>query len=313
MSIDRVVILKRDGYKCEVAIGSGSKRTKRNLFFSDERVCKSFVKCVQEISDVLGQRSMTHMRNSIGNLSSEHPANLLIEIVSASDLRNADVTGSSDPYCVIQLGDRRLHKTDRIDNNVNPIWTLEHNCFCLVTETMKCFFGAMSGVTFEVYDYDSVGNDESLGQVNVLQADLLKGEGKRMELPLTNDSAKHKNQGVLVIRSRKATKTDLMFMARLKSDKAHMKKRGVVSAHQSLFISPVPPPTKFSALQRQRKEGKADSETLIRTRPCPEPGHEEETKWMSKYEIEKAAYAPSKSWVEAGTGEIGNLYIEIIG
>lgn len=47
-------------------------------------------------------------------------------------------------------------------------------------------------------------------------------------------------------------------------------------------------------------------------KPFPDPERPEETRWMSKGQIEREAVKPSTHWVEAGSGTLGKVYIEII-
>jgi hypothetical protein len=51
----------------------------------------------------------------------------------------------------------------------------------------------------------------------------------------------------------------------------------------------------------------------FRVQPYPDPDRVQQTEWLSKEELSKEAFKPSKKWVEAGDGEVGRVYVEIIG
>eukprot|EP00977_Amphora_coffeiformis_P009088 scaffold2069_cov187-Amphora_coffeaeformis.AAC.5 len=50
----------------------------------------------------------------------------------------------------------------------------------------------------------------------------------------------------------------------------------------------------------------------IKTKPHPDPDRVEETSYMSAVDIKRETMAPSKEWVEAGSGNLGKLYLEIL-
>jgi Ca2+-dependent lipid-binding protein len=51
------------------------------------------------------------------------PKVLRIFDISASNLKNADWLGQSDPYCKVIVDGREIGRTDVITNNLNPKWT----------------------------------------------------------------------------------------------------------------------------------------------------------------------------------------------
>ena len=58
---------------------------------------------------------------------------------------------------------------------------------------------------------------------------------------------------------------------------------------------------------------KIDSQKQFRVQPYPDPSDMENTNWMTREKIEEVAMEPSKSWVEVGYGDIGMIYVEVIG
>jgi hypothetical protein len=68
------------------------------------------------------------------------------------------------------------------------------------------------------------------------------------------------------------------------------------------------------SLQRYRRPSKDGKSTEYRVKPSPDPSRpEKETKWLTKMEVEKEAMKPSTQWIEAGSGSLGKIYVEIIG
>lgn len=75
-----------------------------------------------------------------------------------------------------------------------------------------------------------------------------------------------------------------------------------------LRVSPNPP------IKRNRRKTEQGRSIQYRVKPFPDPDRPVvETKWLTKDEIEKEAFAPSTKWIEAGTGSVGKYYVEIIG
>lgn len=46
--------------------------------------------------------------------------------------------------------------------------------------------------------------------------------------------------------------------------------------------------------------------------PYPDPSNPETTVWMTQQQVYEEALKPSKKWVEAGNGDVGKIYLEIL-
>jgi hypothetical protein len=75
------------------------------------------------------------------------------------------------------------------------------------------------------------------------------------------------------------------------------------------FLPPRPPDSKL--LKRMTK--KSGHTELHRVKPFPDPDDQDRTKWMSKEEIQKEALKESRAWIEAGSGDLGKLFVEVLG
>lgn len=86
---------------------------------------------------------------------------LTITIFSAKNIRDADMVGGSDPYCVCKVvgaGRDFEVKTPVVENSSNPIWNYSFD----VPE-----FGSGDVLLFHVYDKDVVGEGDSLGMLEL--------------------------------------------------------------------------------------------------------------------------------------------------
>jgi len=47
--------------------------------------------------------------------------------------------------------------------------------------------------------------------------------------------------------------------------------------------------------------------------PYPDPDNRKQTTWLSKQELQETALLPSRKWTRGGSGEVGRIFVEIIG
>ena len=76
---------------------------------------------------------------------------LIVKLVSARDLVNADIIGKSDPYVIARLGKQTL-KSKTIQNNLNPVWN----------ETLMFSWTGSDDLLLEVFDEDLTNDDGNL-------------------------------------------------------------------------------------------------------------------------------------------------------
>eukprot|EP00545_Synedropsis_sp_CCMP1620_P013185 CAMPEP_0119011176 /NCGR_PEP_ID=MMETSP1176-20130426/5499_1 /TAXON_ID=265551 /ORGANISM="Synedropsis recta cf, Strain CCMP1620" /LENGTH=1142 /DNA_ID=CAMNT_0006963953 /DNA_START=65 /DNA_END=3493 /DNA_ORIENTATION=+ len=272
---------------------------------------------------------------------------IVVEIVSGIHLPEADKIVGTDPYVVVRMGTREVHCTKTIVDTVNPIWTIDSGAYFLLSATPEEFFASSSGVTFVVKNHDALGRDDIMGIVVLSQEELLDGNGERKEYPLDfgDVEVKDGSTGKLVCRFRKATKRDVEFIERLSefqnSKKLHMfgvekavpavlltsgeavvnfsrktlsEEPGVYSAET--FV----PPRFFTSKTLQKKTKKApnisglpNGPKLIRVKPQPDPERSKATKWLTLAQIDAESKKRSQNWIEVGTGDLGKLFVEVLG
>ena len=82
---------------------------------------------------------------------------LRVTLASASNLRNVDRIGTSDPYAVLTVGSLKKHSTVK-DNNLNPVWneTFEFPVTDASSQYLMC----------NIKD-EGVGINRSLGNVRI--------------------------------------------------------------------------------------------------------------------------------------------------
>jgi hypothetical protein len=189
--IEDVELLKVHGRTCEVKVGTGSETIVRDIKFEAEKEALAFEGCLSEMKRLVHERAkrraedyrkqkrsksktpprdgsiVTNIR-SRNLFSADDPLTaveegdvdirILIDIVSGIDLPVADLL-SADPYVVVRLGSKEVHRTKVQPKTLNPIWTVESRSLCLLHITTEEFFASASGLTFLIKDYDAVGRN----------------------------------------------------------------------------------------------------------------------------------------------------------
>jgi len=224
-----------------------------------------------------------------GSMQPDDQINILVEIVSALDLPIADFV-SADPYVVVKMAGKDVHRTAVIPKDLNPIWTLKTGSLFLLRSTVEEFFAATSGLTFVIKDYDAVGKNEKLGEVNVSLDELLKGTGERVEYkivhaqgfePKGKDGAEPKNAR-LFLRMRKASDDDIKVCA------VHGLFTSLVflvasSAHNYAFSQQFM--EEYQELKKSNKYGVYADETFLPFRPPQSKLLKRQTKRNDKLEM----------------------------
>merc|ERR1719343_153852 len=98
-------------------------------------------------------------------LPAEGTVRAFVTVVKANNLRAADWGGKSDPYTVVEVPGKPTSKfTTRIlFKDVNPVWDEEDEVRG---------YEAGDDLDFEVFDYDALSADDSLGKVSMQSSDF---------------------------------------------------------------------------------------------------------------------------------------------
>ena len=309
-------------------MGSGTETVVRDFRFENSNAATKFEEAMHDVQSLAHDRAkrqiqafksgnQTDLLSSPRNISTSidegdeemggDRINILVEIVSATDLPVADIS-STDAYVIARMKGQEIHRTDVISKDLSPIWTLETGSLFVLKTTPEEFFGSTSGMTFLLKDYDAVGQNDVLGSVTVPLNDLLEGKGDRIEFDIVPDKSmvnqfKGKSPK-LNLRFKRASKSDCEFMNAF-ADKS--KKYGRY-AHETFL-----PLNKPNATFMKRQTKKVGTETLHRVKPGPDPDRPEDaTKWMSSAAINKECMKPSTNWIESSSGSIGKVFLEIL-
>ena len=133
----------------------------------------------------------------------------------------------TDPYVVVSIGHRQVHKTKAIQNTRDPVYTIKQNSvFVLDVATKE--IKDHDGITFKVLDFDLVGKHDSLGQVTIPADKVLEATGERLELQLRN---KGTDSGFLAIRCRPVKEYEREFLTTISSNTKRLDFLGVNSSY----------------------------------------------------------------------------------
>eukprot|EP00574_Skeletonema_japonicum_P003819 CAMPEP_0201722664 /NCGR_PEP_ID=MMETSP0593-20130828/6957_1 /ASSEMBLY_ACC=CAM_ASM_000672 /TAXON_ID=267983 /ORGANISM="Skeletonema japonicum, Strain CCMP2506" /LENGTH=1102 /DNA_ID=CAMNT_0048213643 /DNA_START=201 /DNA_END=3509 /DNA_ORIENTATION=+ len=280
---------------------------RREFIFDTEQEANRFCQVIENEKQLLGFRAKARLDAALGDiqLKEGERLSLLVDIVSATDLP----TKSPDPYVIVRFQGKRIHKTEHISNSKNPIWTLRKGSLFILNVDALVLFEANDGLILEVKDQDGYSKRNSLGAVSVSPQTIYNWDGERKEFELKALSGETVyNEGTLALRIRRATDHDIEFLNKYnKSSKFEIK-------NVAGDILPTLE-TSGSALKKMMKVNKKTEmgKTKYLVRPGPDPKRTVETEWLTKEQIEEEALKPSHSWLDIGSGNLGKVFVEIIG
>ena len=117
----------------------------RKIRGNDSRICTL---CVNKFSFEFGQ--------NYGDIATR----LEITLLNATNLKNMDIKGFSDPYAVLKLGVHSV-KSRTIDDDLNPVWGTEKDIFCFAYHSNDK--EKAKGIVYvDLYDEDVVKSDGEL-------------------------------------------------------------------------------------------------------------------------------------------------------
>ena len=174
-------IVERKGCAVLVAFEEKGRVAHREYVFDDEPALSDFCAIVdtnKKLSDGRLQARLDVMLRGI-HLKEGEALTLLFDICSGSNLPQSDVGKESDPYVSIRFNGEKIHKTDVIPSNANPIWTLQSGALFIWKVGALELFQSEVGLVFEVKDHDSIGSNDSLGAFSIHARTLYKWDGER--------------------------------------------------------------------------------------------------------------------------------------
>ncbi|XP_016346657.1 rasGAP-activating-like protein 1 [Sinocyclocheilus anshuiensis] len=101
---------------------------------------------------------------------------LYFRIVEGRNLPAKDVSGTSDPYCIIKVDNEVVARTATVWRNLNPFWGEEY--------TLHLPMGFHT-LTFYVMDEDTIGHDDVIGKIS-LSKDVIAAQHKARSVTCQN-------------------------------------------------------------------------------------------------------------------------------
>uniref|UniRef100_A0A3Q1C0V1 RAS protein activator like 1 n=1 Tax=Amphiprion ocellaris TaxID=80972 RepID=A0A3Q1C0V1_AMPOC len=96
---------------------------------------------------------------------------LYFRIVEGRNLPAKDVSGTSDPYCIVKVDNEVVARTATVWKNLNPFWGEEY--------TLHLPMGFHS-LSFHVMDEDTIGHDDVIGKIT-LSKDTIGSQAKGLD------------------------------------------------------------------------------------------------------------------------------------
>nr|XP_057926493.1 rasGAP-activating-like protein 1 [Doryrhamphus excisus] len=96
---------------------------------------------------------------------------LYFRIVEGRNLPAKDVSGTSDPYCVVKVDNEIVVRTATVWKNLNPFWGEEY--------TLHLPMGFHS-LSFHVMDEDTIGHDDVIGKIS-LTKEAIRSQAKGLD------------------------------------------------------------------------------------------------------------------------------------
>lgn len=292
-----------------------------------------------------GQQSNSKLLSS--DISARFPALVLAELIGARHLLVADNQASDlEPYCVVQFGSKTLHITKplmestKISSSIHdPIWSIKESPLFIVSILPNDIINNKQLVI-------TIWNRRSAGKLKVSkpQTDFcgkirLKASAvvascteDRLEFNLIDDLGR-KIKGaddkdpLLALRFRVASEADLRFVQAWNQatdakstviprtvldgtgvhPHEHRPRANLVTSLEDVELSEFNLRAAFSA-----SLSSAVPKGMVRVKPCPDPDETLRTTYMTRQQVKATTKLPSKHWIEAGSGNLGRLYLEIL-
>jgi hypothetical protein len=300
----------------QACFGDRSNRSnlRRNIMFQvdeDNDTCAS-----QKLLEDPSMTGASH-DSSIYSATQQKSANVLLEIVGATALQ--DLSQNIDSFCIVKVSGKEVHRTKTIFNDFQPIFTCKTKAFCLLN-----FLKEDEEVEVQLCRPNNLvtGAFRVIGSTSLDFCKLVNGKGERYEFNICKDD----KIILLALRFREATSGDLSYFASKKEQVASSRSllhsvstNGLASPHtptkdhaSDIDFENVP---RKSILQQHQKnvwveDGK---DVAYRVFPHADPCDPENTTFMTTKQMEKFLDEPSREWVEAGLGDFGMVYLEILG
>ena len=307
---------KKTGVMVHIDLGKNAQT--REIVFDSIPQAEDFMQVLKREIALEQRRAEEKLQGTIQDIKTFTPDEMitfLVEIVSAWDIPIGDRV-TSDPYVLCYMNGQKVHKTKYISATLDPVWTIKTDSLFLLKTTAKDLF-LSDGLLCLLLDFDGIGKDERLGAVTVPAKTMYDAKGERMTFKIGPPPGKTDNPpGHMAIRIRRATEYDCRFLEEYQSSI----KRGLLGKKKAVRRieeekSEGGAGLLSSYLRRQSRTVKENGKSVVqqRVRPGPDPKRKDTTEWMTSEQIEEECMKESTEWVDAGSGDLGRVYLEILG
>lgn len=308
--VSKISIKSTHRRSVDVQMDLGKRKDVREIIFDTQEDAAQFEEVLVRERNNDEKRASERIRTLGSGANLQEKLCLLVEVVSGRDLPRADLV-SSDPFVKCVINGREVHRTDFISKTLDPIWTIATKSLFLLEIRVDELFKS-EGLVCVAYDFDKLGSNDPLGSVTIDPGAIFNANGERVEYklgPLPGRTADV--SGYLSFRIRKATDHDKQFMKNyLKSLETRKK---VVSETDKEIESKGGSGNLKSLIMRRSRMNKETGDREYKIRPGPDPKREEETTWMTKDALNAECLKPTEQWIDSGSGQLGRIFVEILG
>jgi hypothetical protein len=252
-----------------------------------------------------------------------------------------------EPYCVVQFGTRTIHRTKPLMKSTknsasarDPIWSIKESPLFIVSILPKDLENNKQLVvtiwTRRPRGKLEVGSAQFdfAGKIRIKASTVLSScTEERLEFNMVDDLGRNVAGAggvnpLIAIRFRVASEADLRFVQAWNHatesrstiiPRTILNRTGVLPQEHrhranlvtELLESEVPGANLGSAISSS-VSSEFSPRNAIRVKPCPDPEHPITGRFMSRKDLNAATRLPSRNWIEAGSGLLGKLYLEIL-
>lgn len=235
-------------------------------------------------------------------LSKDEPIRILGEVVGISGV---DDDPSRKYFCKISFGANFRHKTGSAEDG--GIWPLSKKSLFAWEATPRelALDDLEIGVRYKQKDplHLTTWDSGLLGRVRVRGDTILSSQEEHVDLNVTANI-------ILTMRFRLATETDVAFLEKLYRKENPWNETKTIPT--ATLVTEVNEWGNLGHSVSTIFQTMVQDDSNIYVKPHADPQRVEETTYLSKQAIKETVMAPSQQWVTAGSGSIGNLYLEIL-
>ena len=227
------------------------------------------------------------------------------------------------PYCIVRLGNSTIHSTKKGEGGRNCVWTISTRSTFLIEATPEKLAREVLDISVWTKQKDpfnlTVLATQFWGKIKLDLSEVVLShcDEQRLELPLANEDGS-RLQGTLAVRFRFATASDDRFLRESLTGKpniAYSKKYPsllVTETDETQMVSNTFMNAISGAFKSRKYFDRKLGQNKVLVKPGPDPGRKAETTYLTKEQLLVETECPSQTWIEAGSGHLGKVYLEVL-